>query len=72
MASATRQPRKLIHDVKPLRPPPRSVVGEVSVYPFKENITTPTSPDLLSVLFTQNKYLHNKKSGDIPRYASQK
>jgi hypothetical protein len=28
---------------------------------LKQNITAPTDPDLLPVLFTQNKYLHNKK-----------
>jgi hypothetical protein len=28
---------------------------------LKENIKTPTGPDLLPVLFTQNKYLNNKK-----------
>jgi hypothetical protein len=39
---------------------------------LKVNITATTGPDLLPVLFTQKKYLHNKKRGDIPRYASQK
>jgi hypothetical protein len=28
---------------------------------LKENITTSTGPDLLPVLFTQNKYVHSKK-----------
>jgi hypothetical protein len=28
---------------------------------LKENITTPTGPDLFPVLFTQNIYLHIKK-----------
>jgi hypothetical protein len=78
MASTTWKPRKLICDIKPLRPPPSCVVREIGIYPLyfgldlKENITSPTGPDLLPVLFTQNKYLHNKKWGDIPRYASQK
>jgi hypothetical protein len=44
------------------------IVGGYEFYPstalrpdLKVNITVPTSPDLLPVLFTQNKYLHNKK-----------
>jgi hypothetical protein len=28
---------------------------------LKQKIIAPTGPDLLPVLFTQNKYLHNKK-----------
>jgi hypothetical protein len=28
---------------------------------LKEDITAPTGPDLLLVIFTQNKYLHSKK-----------
>jgi hypothetical protein len=39
---------------------------------LKLNITAPAGPDLLLVLFTQKKYLHNRKCGGIPRYASQK
>jgi hypothetical protein len=39
---------------------------------LKVNIIAPTGPNLLLVLFTQNKYLHNKKCGDILRYTSQK
>jgi hypothetical protein len=67
MASTTWKPRQLIYNIKPLRPPPRGVVGEVAIYPLclearpQAGITTPTGPDLFLVLFTQNKYLHNNK-----------
>jgi hypothetical protein len=67
MAITTSKPRKLICNIKPLRPPPSSVVGEISAIhsalrpDLKLNIIAPTGPDFLPVLFTQKKYLHNKK-----------
>jgi hypothetical protein len=57
----------LIYNIKLLRRPPSSVVAEIGIYPLclkpdlKQNITAPTGPDLLPVVFTQKKYLHNKK-----------
>jgi hypothetical protein len=67
MASTTWKRSKLIYNIKPFRPPPSSVVGDtVSIHSawrpdLKVNITAPTGPNLLLVLFTKNKYLHNKK-----------
>jgi hypothetical protein len=67
MASATWKPRKLIYNVKKsdlhlVVLSGRSMSIHSTLRPdLKENITAPTGPDLLLVLLTQNKYLHNKK-----------
>jgi hypothetical protein len=63
----TWKPWQLINNIKPLQPPSRVVFGEIAIYhsdlrpDLKQNITAPTGPDLLPVLFTQKRCLHKRK-----------
>jgi hypothetical protein len=67
VARTTWKPRQLIYNINHSDLHPELLSGRsLSIHSnlrpdLKQNITAPTGPDLLPVLFTQNKYLHNKK-----------
>jgi hypothetical protein len=67
MASASWQPRNLIYNINHSYLHPEVLSGRsVSIHyalrpDLKVNITAPTGPNLLPVLFTQKNSIHNKK-----------